>query len=351
MTRPAIKDFYRIYRREGEDAIFIGQGPDKVALDRPTPEMEAFVRALDGSRTEDELRRDFPDADEWLSQLAEAGVLEGQDGTAPLDAVQAKRYARQVNYLRLYERPGWSGREAQAKLLGSRVVVVGTGAGGTTLVRLLTAAGIGTLEVVDFDDVELDNLATHGALDEEDVGGPKLEAVRRHAHRQSSGTTVVCHDRRIDGADELVDLVAGADFLLQAYDRPREHSEAARWTNEAGLATGVPFSSIGATDKGARAGPIVLPGRSSCFACIGIPELDFLRYEKAQALTAATVFMLAGIMVNEIVKVITGSAPSRLVGRSLYVDTESLEFTFTEHPRRPDCTCSRVAEPALASLA
>ena len=333
MTRPAIKDFYRIYRREGEDAIFIGQGPDKVALDRPTPAMEAFVRALDGSRTDDELRTEFSQSDEWLSQLAEAGVIEEREGADSLDPVQARRYAR------------------QAKILGSRVVVVGTGAGGTTLVRLLTAAGVGTLEVVDFDDVELDNLATHGALDEEDVGGPKLEAVRRHAHRQNSGTEVVCHDRRIGGADELVELVGGADFLLQAYDRPREHSEAARWTNEAGLATGVPFSSIGATDKGARAGPIVLPGSSSCFECIGIPELEFLRYEQAQALTAATVFMLAGIMVGEIVKVLTGSALSRLVGRSLYVDTESLEFTFTEHPRRPECMCSRVAEAALAPLA
>ena len=269
-------------------------------------------------------------------------MLEERNDSSPLDPVQERRYARQINYLRLHERPGWSGHEAQARILDSRVVVVGTGAGGTTLVRLLTAAGVGTLEVVDFDDVELDNLATHGALDEEDVGGAKLEAVRRHAHRQSSGTTVVCHDRRIGSSDELLELVEGADFLLQAYDRPREHSEAARWTNEAGLATGVPFSSIGATDKGARAGPIVLPGRSSCFECVGIPELEFLRYERAQALTAATVFMLAGIMVNEIVKVLTGSAPSRLVGRSLYVDTESLEFTFTEHPRRPDCTCSRV---------
>jgi molybdopterin-synthase adenylyltransferase len=348
VTGPAIKDFYRIYRREGEDAIFIGQGPDKVVLERPTPEMEAFVRALDGTRSHDELRAEFPATDEWLGQLGEAGVLEERNGSSPLDLNQARRYARQVNYLRLHERPGWSGHEAQARILGSRVVVVGTGAGGTTLVRLLTAAGVGTLEVVDFDDVELDNLATHGALDEEDVGGPKLEAVRRHAHRQSSGTTVVCHDRRIGSADELLELVEGADFLLQAYDRPREHSEAARWTNEAGLATGVPFSSIGATDKGARAGPIVVPGRSSCFECIGIPELEFLRYERAQALTAATVFMLAGIMVGEILKVLTGSAPSRLVGRSLYVDTESLEFTFTEHPRRADCTCSRVPAAAPA---
>jgi molybdopterin/thiamine biosynthesis adenylyltransferase len=339
VEKPAIKRFYRVYRRGDEEPIYIGVGPDKLAIDSPTPEMEEFLRALDGTRTCDELRQRFSHSDEWLSDLEDAGVLEDAALPTPVAPETASRYARQISYLRLYDRPGWSGWDAIEALRHARVVVVGTGAGGTTLLRLLAAAGIGTLEAIDFDVIQVDNLATHGTIDEEDVGGPKLEAVRRHLHRANSGVRFIRHDQRITAWEEIAERADGADFLLQAFDRPRDRSEAARWTNEAGLATGVPFSSIGVLDKGARGGPIVLPGQSACFDCVGMTELPHIRWELEQPLMASTVFMLAGIMVGEIVKVITGSAPSRLVGRSLFVNTETLEFQFTDHPSNPECRC------------
>ena len=348
MQRPALKEFLRVYKREGEDAVHIGVGPDKVAIDEPTREMEDFLRALDGTRTEDELAARFPDAREWLADLNAAGVLEDRAAGPGPDDPLVRRWSRQINYLRLYERPGWSGLDAQRKLAASRVVVVGSGAGGTTLLRLLNSVGIGTLEAVDFDTFALDNLPTHSTLDEEDVGSPKVEALRRHLFRQNSSLTYRGHQRRVESAEDLARLLEGADFFCSAFDRPR--LDAARWSNEAAFMTGVPFTSIGATDKGARVGPIVVPGRSTCLECVGIYDQRYLRAEEHAALMGTTVAMLAGIMVGEIVKIITGSAPSRLVGRSLYINTETLEFTFTEHLPRPGCRC-QVSSPAGVTTA
>jgi molybdopterin/thiamine biosynthesis adenylyltransferase len=338
MYRPAIKDFLRVYKREGEDAIFIGVGPEKVVIDEPTPEMEEFLRCLDGTLTEEELRTRFPEAGEWLESLSDAGVVEDLGRSPDRDDPLLARWSRQVNYLRLHERPGWSALDAQRRLLDSRVVVVGTGAGGTTLLRFLNAVGIGTLDAVDFDTFNLDNLPTHTTLDEEDVGSHKLEALRRHLFRQNSSMVFRPQARKVESADELAEIIAGADFFCNAFDRPRV--EAQRWANRASLEAGVPMGSIGATDKGARAGPIVIPGRSPCLECVGIPDQEYLRAEERAPLMGTTVAMLASILVGEIVKVLTGSAESRLVGRSLYINTETLEFTFTEHQSRPGCRCA-----------
>lgn len=344
MRRPALKPFYRVFRIEGERQLFIGLGPDKFVIDEPDEGVEEFLARLDGSSTRDDLAARFPDTDDWLAALDEAGVIEDRDVPPPLDADIAARWSRQINWLRLFERPGWSGFEAQGILAGARVVVVGTGAGGTTLLRLLNAAGIGTLEAVEFDSFALDNLPTHTTLDEADVGRPKLEALQDHMRRQNAGTRFVTHSRRLESADELAGIVAGADFFCQAFDRPRQ--EAARWTNAAGLRTGVPFGSIGVTDRGARAGPVVVPGSSPCWDCVGLPDLEFVRLEETAALLGATVAMLAGILVTEMIKVVTGAAPSALVGRSLYIDTGTLEFHYTDHPRRADCHCMSPAAVA-----
>lgn len=347
MHRPVLKEFLSVYKREGETTVFIGTGPDKVAIEEPTAEMEEFLRHLDGSLTEDDLVARFPQAREWLADLDAMSVLEERSLAPDQQDPPVGRWSRQINYLRLYDRPGWSGLDAQRRLATSRVVVVGTGAGGTTLLRLLNAVGIGTLEAVDFDTFQLDNLPTHSTLDEEDVGSPKVEALRRHLFRQNSSLVFRPHACRVGSAEELASLIAGADFFCSAFDRPRV--DASRWSNQAAYDTGVPFASIGATDKGARAGPIVVPGRSPCLECTGIYRQDFLRAAEKGALMGTTVAMLAGIMVGEIVKVITGAAESRLIGRSLYINTETLEFTFTEHPSRPGCHCAVTAAAGSAA--
>jgi molybdopterin-synthase adenylyltransferase len=337
MDRPALKPFLRVYRRQGDADVHIGVGPAKFAVQRPTAEMERFLAGLDGSRTLTALETEFPDAAEWIASLDAAGVMEDRSVTPDLDPHVARRWSRQIHYLRLFDRPGWTGYEGQRRISAARVVVVGTGAGGTTLLRLLAAAGVGTLEAVDFDSFAEDNLPTHTTLDEEDAGSTKIEAVRRHLHRQSSHLRFVPRLLRVESREQLAEIIDGADFFLQAYDRPRV--EAARWSNWAALKTGVPFSSIGVTDLGARVGPIVVPGHSACWECVGIPDIEFIKLDESAALLGSTVAMLAGIMVTEILEMVSGATDSALVGRSLYINTARLSFTFDDHVPRAGCPC------------
>lgn len=351
METVRLKPFLRVYKREDEPHLFVGLGPDKVRLADPTDEMVEFVLALGEARKVSELRLKFPETDEWLASLDRVGVLEDAALEPAVSPQIAHRWSRQINYLRLYDREGWDGFEGMRRIRAARVVVVGTGAGGTTLLRLLNAAGVGRLEAVDFDTIAEDNLPTHATLDEEDVGSPKLETLRRHLFRQNSSTEFVVHHRTIESPDDLTDLVRGADFFVHAFDRPR--NLAARWSNEASLRTGVPITSIGATDKGARVGPTVLPGQSPCLECIGIYDFDVLRKEQTGALTGSTVAMLAGIAVNEVIALLAGAKTSRTVGQSLYINTDTLTFTFNEYEFRDSCVCTkyRTRVPVTAAAA
>ncbi|WP_224388953.1 ThiF family adenylyltransferase [Pseudonocardia sp. ICBG1293] len=339
MLKPRIKEFLRIYRLQGEDHLYIGIGPEKTRINNPTDTMVQFVLALDGSATVAELRKTYAETDTWLDALTSAGVLDDATTDSGFSPVDLMRWSRQINHLRLYDRDDWNGYDGMRRIRNARVVIIGTGAGGSTLLRLLNAAGFGTLEAVDFDTFAEENLPTHPTFDEEDVGELKLEALQRHLSLQSSYTNFIAHDATIRSADDLVKLVDGADFFFNAYDRPQ--NQAIRWSSEASLRTGVPFGQIGITNKGARVGPTMIPGRTPCMECVGIRDLEILRMEKSGSLTGTLVAMVAGIAVNEVIGLVSGAkTDSRTAGQSLYVNAETLTFEFTRFGFRDSCDCN-----------
>ncbi|MEW9533707.1 ThiF family adenylyltransferase [Microbispora sp. NPDC049125] len=344
MLRPRIKEFLRVHQVADEPHLYVGIGPEKVRIADPTEEMISFVLELDGRHTRADLRARYPETDAWLEALGAQGVLEDAAAMPEFDEADARRWSRQINHLRLYDRDGWDGFEGMRRLRQARVVVIGTGAGGTTLLRLLNAAGIGTLEAVDFDTFAEENLPTHPTFDEQDVGVPKLRALERHLALQNSRSRFVPHNTQIESADDIVKLVEGADFFFNAYDRPR--NKAIRWSNEASLRTGVPFGQIGITDKGARVGPTMIPGSTPCMECVGIRDLTILRAEKSGSLTGTLVAMVAGIAVNEVIGLVSGAKQtSRTAGRSLYINAETLTFNFTEFQFREGCLCKEGRPP------
>lgn len=341
MIRPKIKQIYQIYKRGNDPNIYIGKGPDKFVIEEPTLECEQFLIHLNGEKAIEELRLEYPKADEWLESLENMGVLEKDFG---VDESKYERVSRQIYHFQLYDRPGFNPYEAQDKLRNAKVVVLGIGAGGTTLLRFLSSAGIGNLEAIDFDKIELSNLTTHTTIDEDDVGKFKTESIKGHLEKQNSSLNFKVHQRELHSKEDVVQLVDGADFFIQAFDYPQ--SVAATWTNYAGMKTGVPFGSIGVTDKGARVGPFVVPGKTACWECVGIPHIKVLKNHKAP-LMGTMVAMLASIATHEIVKHISGFTESNLLGRSLYIDTETMEFLKNDHPINSNCDCQNQSDPVF----
>ena len=82
---------------------------------------------------------------------------------------QQRRYARQIMLPEL-------GEAGQQRLREARVLVVGAGGLGASVLTYLAAAGVGTLGIIDPDRVELSNLARQIIHETGDIGRLKVES-------------------------------------------------------------------------------------------------------------------------------------------------------------------------------
>ncbi|MGH7458331.1 MAG: molybdopterin-synthase adenylyltransferase MoeB [Longimicrobiaceae bacterium] len=102
------------------------------------------------------------------------------------------------------------GKEGQSKLKRARVLVVGAGGLGSPLALYLAAAGVGTLGVADFDQVDLSNLQRQVLHGTSDLGRSKLDSARERLREINPHVRVVPHALRLTSQNALE--------LLEAYD-------------------------------------------------------------------------------------------------------------------------------------
>src|ERR1700693_3802112 len=95
-----------------------------------------------------------------------------------LTAEQRERYSR---HLLLPE----VGIEGQQKLLDAQVLLLGAGGLGSPSALYLAAAGVGTLGIVDDDEVDLSNLQRQVIHTSERVGGPKVDSPAQTLHARN----------------------------------------------------------------------------------------------------------------------------------------------------------------------
>ncbi|WP_150308142.1 molybdopterin-synthase adenylyltransferase MoeB [Planctomonas psychrotolerans] len=146
-----------------------------------------------------------------------------------LSGDDAERYSRQVML------PGM-GTLGQRRLRNARVLVIGAGGLGSPVLQYLAAAGIGTLGIVDFDQVDLSNLqrqVIHGLAD---VGGSKTASAERSIDALNPGVRVVRHEERLTSRN-AGRLFAGYDLVVDGTDNfPTRYL-----ANDAAALAGIPY--------------------------------------------------------------------------------------------------------------
>ena len=109
------------------------------------------------------------------------------------------------------------GGPGQAKIRRARVLAIGAGGLGAPLLQYLAAAGVGTLGIVDDDDVDLSNLQRQVIHGTPDIGRPKVESAAEAITRLNPHVTVEGHRLRID-AGNARDLIAQYDIIADGSD-------------------------------------------------------------------------------------------------------------------------------------
>jgi sulfur-carrier protein adenylyltransferase/sulfurtransferase len=127
-----------------------------------------------------------------------------------LSAAETLRYARHL----VLDDVGETG---QRKLKAARVLIVGAGGLGSPASLYLAAAGVGTLGLVDFDDVDASNLQRQVLYGESDLGRPKLDAALERLRDLNPHIRLVAHPERLT-SDNALEIIAGYDIVVDGTD-------------------------------------------------------------------------------------------------------------------------------------
>ena len=130
-----------------------------------------------------------------------------------LDKDDISRFSRQIILDEV-------GCEGQLKLKRAKILVVGAGGLGSTAIPYLCSAGVGTVGIVDHDEVEASNLQRQIIHSEKTVGEPKTASARSFAKRLNGKTTVHEHRVWLSHACAL-DIVRDYDLVLDCCDNVR----------------------------------------------------------------------------------------------------------------------------------
>lgn len=107
--------------------------------------------------------------------------------------------------------------EGQRKLKAAKVLVVGTGGLGSPLLLYLTAAGVGTIGIVDFDVVDESNLQRQVLFSVNDVGQPKVEAAKRRLEALNPHIKFVTYNTRLTSENAL-EIIKDYDVVADGTD-------------------------------------------------------------------------------------------------------------------------------------
>src|SRR5256885_9527979 len=121
---------------------------------------------------------------------------ESRRATPELTHEELVRYSRHILLPQV-------GEEGQRTLKSSRALLVGAGGLGSPVALYLAAAGIGTLGLVEFDDVDLSNLQRQILHGSSAIGRSKLESARERIRDINPHVDVESYDTRLTSANAL----------------------------------------------------------------------------------------------------------------------------------------------------
>ena len=239
---------------------------------------------------------------------------------------QLDRYARHIVLKEI-------GGAGQARLLSADVALIGAGGIGSPAILYLAAAGVGTIRVIDDDDVALSNLQRQILFDTADVGAPKAEAAMVAVARLNPDIKLIPINARID-ADNAALMLRDADVVLDGSDSFTTRlavADAAHRLRIPMVSAAVgPFEGQIATYRGWETD-------KPCYRCLvgeaqDAPERNCAETGVIGALTGA----MGSLAALEVIRALVPFGAD-MAGRLLIADLLSMRFRTLDVPKDPAC--------------
>jgi len=306
-----------------------------VVIENIDDRRRALLPLLDGTRTRDQViaeaqRAGCADAEQILVLLEHAGLLVDAEDLVARELTRGDRERLGPDLATLTLLKGSRAIPAMTARRSARVIVHGAGRVGGPLAALLSAAGVGTVDVVDRGTARPADLAV-GGVRPEDLGRPRDEAV-------AAGLRTLSSVRR-PALVVLTDESAGETAVALAAD-------------------GMPHLVAAVDEQLGTVGPLVLPGRSACLHCLDLLRVDLDPGWPALAaqldrrprggvpcdgVLAAQVASQAAL---QVLAMLEGDLPAT-VGGTLELELPGWQWRRRSWPQHPGCPCAwAVAVPA-----
>src|SRR2546421_8950578 len=242
-----------------------------------------------------------------------------------LTAEQRERYSR---HLLLPE----VGLEGQLKLLDAKVLLLGAGGLGAPTALYLAAAGVGTLGIVDDDDVDLSNLQRQVIHTNDRIGVPKVDSAEQTIGGLNPDVEVVKYHTRLD-ASNIMEIIEGYDVIVDGVDNfPTRYL-----LNDATVRLKIPVVSASILGFDGQLS-VFAPYEGPCYRCLypTPPPAELAPSCGANGVLGVLPGTMGLLQATEVIKLVVGTGDP-LIGRLLLYDALAASFTELKVRRDPDC--------------
>ena len=235
------------------------------------------------------------------------------------------------------------GEQGQERLLQSRVLLVGAGGLGSPVALYLAAAGVGTLGLVDGDNVSLTNLQRQVLHGTPDVGRPKVDSAADSILRLNPDVEVEKHPLFLS-EDNALDIIRPYDFVIDGSD-----NFATKYlVNDACVMLGKSFC-IGGISRYSGQVMTHRPG-TACYRCL-FPEPPMMKDVETCAMVGvlgSIAGMLGTVQATEAIKCLAGVGEP-LFNALLTFDALTMNWQRLDFPKDEECAlCGK--HPTITSL-
>jgi adenylyltransferase/sulfurtransferase len=236
----------------------------------------------------------------------------------------SSRYARHITLPEV-------GRDGQARLEASSMMIVGLGGLGCPAAQYLAGSGVGKLVLNDFDRVDRSNLPRQILFGEADVGSLKVDAAKTALLRLNSEVEIETMAERLDEAG-LQRVAAGVDLVLDCTDNFGTRLA----INRACVASQKPLVSGAALRFEGQIGVFGLGPGKPCYRCIYSEEDELLGDCAGNGVLAPVPGVIGCLMAVEALRIAV-SGQSSLSGVLKLWDAISGSWQTIKLAKDPDC--------------
>ncbi|MEU5834578.1 MULTISPECIES: adenylyltransferase/sulfurtransferase MoeZ [Streptomyces] len=224
------------------------------------------------------------------------------------------------------------GMEGQKRLKNAKVLCVGAGGLGSPTLMYLAAAGVGTLGIIEFDEVDESNLQRQVIHSQADIGRSKAESAKDTVLGINPYTQVNLHEERLDSSN-VMDIFAPYDLIVDGTD-----NFATRYlVNDACVLLNKPYvwGSIYRFDGQAS---VFWSEHGPCYRCLypEPPPPGMVPSCAEGGVLGVLCASVGSIQVNEAIKLLAGIGEP-LVGRLMIYDALEMTYRQVKVRKDPDC--------------